>query len=176
MKRRTKPKGKFTDKLGREHIRCANCNGFAPKGDTLCRSCVKKSEIKKSRREMGLFVDQNDRDNLISAIMQVNKSLSKAQAVELAKTIENHGKQTVLSSQNIEERAAVCGEYKLTFGYWSGCKLKDVSPDYILWLSDIVEERRHSVDFLNAIRAARAIRLSWQPKFPKETDVPFEHD
>jgi len=175
MKRRAKPKGEFTDKLGRTHIRCSNCNGFAPKGDTLCGTCVRKSQTKRSRREQGLLVDQEDRDRLISAIMQVNNSLSKSQAVELARTIENHGKQAVLSGANLDERAAACGEYKLTFGQWSGCKLKDVSPDYIIWLAGVVEERRHSIDFLNAIRAARAIKLSWEPRLPENTDVPFDY-
>jgi hypothetical protein len=166
--RKPRPKGEFTDSLGRRLIRCQNCNGFAPhNGDPLCGVCSRK---KNTRSQV----------NLIRAIMDSNDSLTYDQARQLASMIENHGKQgsdkpAPVPGSNLKERAAICGEYKLTFGQWSGNKLKDVSPDYIIWLSDLEESRKHSIDFLNAIRAARTIRLSWQEEIATK-DVPFDAD
>lgn len=168
--RKPRPKGEFTDSLGRRLIRCQGCNGFAPHdGNPYCGVCSKKRH---SRVEI----------NLIRAIMDANSSLTHDQARQLAGMIRRHGKpdsgevKPAPAGSNLKERAAICGEYKLTFGQWSGNKLKDVSPDYIIWLADLEESRKHSIDFLNAIRAARAIRLSWQEDFSEDTDVPFDAD
>ena len=166
--RKQRPKGEFTDSLGRRLIRCQGCNGFAPHdGTPFCGVCSRK---KHTRSQV----------NLIRAIMDANDSLTYEQSKQLATMIENHGKQApvkpVPAGSNLMERAAICGEYKLTFGQWSGYKLKDVAPDYIIWLADLEESRKHSIDFLNAIRAARAIRLSWQEGFSENTEVPFDAD
>lgn len=169
-KKKHKPKGEFTDSIGRTLIRCRNCNGFAPHdGYPLCGVCSKK---KYKRSHVAL----------IRAIMDSNDSLTYEQSRQLAEMIEKHGKQgadgpkEAPRGSNLAERARLCGEYKITFGQWSGSKMKDIDRDYITWLSDLEESRKHSIDFLNAIRAAKTIRLSWQERFDKNTDVPFDAD
>jgi hypothetical protein len=170
-----RPKYRPSGKGKLQSGRCSKCRSLAKAGDTLCGTCKKKSETNRRRQENGSFVSSKDREALVSAIRKVNSSLSGSQARELAEMIEHHGKQkAVRSGASIDERARVCGEYKINFGQWSGYKLKDVSPDYVIWLAGIVEERRHSIDFLNAIRAARAIKDSWEPRLPETTEVPFD--
>lgn len=170
--KKLKPKGTFTDSIGRTLVRCSTCNGFAPHdGRPQCGVCERKSSTR-GRRE------------LIKAIMNSNDSLTYDQSLQLAEMIESHGKPEKkgeprytppAAGSNLQQRAEACGEYKLTFGQWSGCRLKDVSPDYIVWLSDLEESRKHSIDFLNAIRAARTIKLSWQEPVTTK-DIPFDAD
>ena len=167
--RKILPKGSSLDSIGRTLVRCKTCNQFAPhSGFPLCGSCSRKKH-------------KRTHEALVKAIMAANDLVTYEQACQLAKMIEDHGKAESKPSEvkpgsgraSVMERAERCGEYKLTFGQWSGSRLKDVSPDYIIWLSELVESKKHSIDFLNAIRAARAIRSSWQT-FDENAEVPFD--
>jgi hypothetical protein len=119
----------------------------------------------KVRKLAKMTTPATKRNRLIKQILKANDLIPEIEAGRLADSILSYEPKAPRPQQL---------RHKMTFGKHAGLYLDECPEDYVRWLSNVVEERKHVRTFLEAIRAARAEVLSWVDLSTLPQDCPFD--
>ena len=120
-----------------------------------------------------MSTDNSVRKKLIRAIRAANGAISKDDAEEFAEAILAFAS-TEKSELPEVAKAAPSGLVQMTFGKYRGNRIGDCPREYIVFISEIVESKKHTRDMLKCIRAARAYLLETTDLSLLPQDCPFD--
>ena len=145
--------------------KCCECGAECKWLTGLCDSC--KSKVKRDKTAGSICTRcQNE----LAVFGGMCSRCRKSSAVEY----ETSGVSAVWSGR--KQSSLPHGEYVVPFGKHAGQSLSSCPRQYVHWLASHEESRTHEPVFLEAIRAARALELSWQDWSSVPRDCPFNTD